>query len=109
MIGKLSELFDTEDSMYEFMAWYFELYETTLTIEEIDLFDWDKVADEIQELLVTGEYNECDNILIEINSEHTKSKEKEMLTVGYLVEKPVADSDQENCYKISNEDYYQYV
>ena len=103
MIGKLCNLFDTEDSMYEFMSWYFELYETTLTIDEIDLFDWDKVADEIQELLVNGEYNECDNILIEIGSEHTKSTEKEMLTVGYLVEK------SEKGFKISNEDYYQYV
>lgn len=103
MIGKLCDLFDTEDSMYEFMSWYFELYETTLTIDEIDLFDWDKVADEIQELLVNGEYNECDNILIEIGSEHTKSTEKEMLTVGYLVEK------SEKGFKISNEDYYQYV
>lgn len=109
MIGKLSELFDTEESMYEFMVSYFELYETALTIDEIDLFDWDKVAEEIQELLVTGEYNECDNILIEIDENHTKSKEKEMLMVGYLVEKPVADSEQENCYKLSNEDYYQYV
>ena len=44
MIEKLSELFDTEDSMYEFMDSYFNLYETDLTIDNIEEFNWDKVA-----------------------------------------------------------------
>lgn len=124
MIEKLSELFDTEDSMYEFMDSYFNLYETDLTIDNIEEFNWDKVAIEIKELLLMGEYEICDNVLIEISKEYTKSKTKEMLIVGYLVEKPEQSSEQElienvqdengngnesGSYKLSNEDYYKYV
>ena len=124
MIEKLSELFDTEDSMYEFMDSYFNLYETDLTIDNIEEFNWDKVAIEIKELLLMGEYEICDNVLIEISKEYTKSKTKEMLIVGYLVEKPEQSSEQELIenvqyengigngivsYKLSNEDYYKYV
>lgn len=124
MIEKLSELFDTEDSMYEFMDSYFNLYETDLTIDNIEEFNWDKVAIEIKELLLMGEYEICINVLIEISKEYTKSKTKEMLIVGYLVEKPEQSSEQElienvqyengngngiGSYKLSNEDYYKYV
>ena len=124
MIEKLSELFDTEDSMYEFMDSYFNLYETDLTIDNIEEFNWDKVAIEIKELLLMGEYEICINVLIEISKEYTKSKTKEMLIVGYLVEKPEQSSEQELIenvqyengigngivsYKLSNEDYYKYV
>lgn len=124
MIEKLSALFDTEDSMYEFMDSYFNLYETDLTIDNIEEFNWDKVAIEIKELLLMGEYEICDNVLIEISKEYTKSKTKEMLIVGYLVEKPEQSSEQElienvqdengngngsGSYKLSNEDYYKYV
>ena len=124
MIEKLSELFDTEDSMYEFMDSYFNLYETDLTIDNIEEFNWDKVAIEIKELLLMGEYEICINVLIEISKEYTKSKTKEMLIVGYLVEKPEQRSEQElienvqdengigngsGSYKLSNEDYYKYV
>ena len=124
MIEKLSELFDTEDSMYEFMDSYFNLYETDLTIDNIEEFNWDKVAIEIKELLLMCEYEICVNVLIEISKEYTKSKTKEMLIVGYLVEKPEQSSEQElienvqyengngngnGSYKLSNEDYYKYV
>ena len=124
MIEKLRELFDTEDSMYEFMDSYFNLYETDLTIDNIEEFNWDKVAIEIKELLLMGEYEICINVLIEISKEYTKSKTKEMLIVGYLVEKPEQSSEQElienvqyengngngiGSYKLSNEDYYKYV
>ena len=124
MIEKLSELFDTEDSMYEFMDSYFNLYETDLTIDNIEEFNWDKVAIEIKELLLMCEYEICVNVLIEISKEYTKSKTKEMLIVGYLVEKPEQSSEQELIenvqyengigngivsYKLSNEDYYKYV
>lgn len=124
MIEKLSELFDTEDSMYEFMDSYLNLYETDLTIDNIEEFNWDKVAIEIKELLLMCEYEICVNVLIEISKEYTKSKTKEMLIVGYLVEKPEQSSEQELIenvqyengigngivsYKLSNEDYYKYV
>lgn len=97
MNKKLKELFIDEYSMHEFMGGYFSMYKTpTLSEEDIDCFGWDAVADEINSVLGQGMYDVCNWVMVEIGSMHTLSGNPELITVGYLVEMPVPDPEQEN-------------
>ena len=96
--GKLGKLFIDEDSMAEFMNRYFDMYETD--IEDIDLFGWDAVADDIEYAINNyGAYkNVGDFVEVEISRNNTKNGNPELITVGEVVESPNYDSETDQWY-----------
>ena len=85
--SKLEKFFVDANVMSEFMNRYFSQYETE--IDDIDLFGWDSVADDIESELnssnwiLEGEYLE-----IEIPWYATNTGNPELVTVGECVETP---------------------
>ena len=96
--GKLGKLFIDEDSMAEFMNRYLDMYETD--IEDIDLFGWDAVADDIEYAINNyGAYkNIGDFVEVEISRNNTKNGNPELITVGEVVESPNYDSETDQWY-----------
>ena len=96
--GKLGKLFIDADSMAEFMNRYFDMYETD--IEDIDLFGWDAVADDIEYAINNyGAYkNIGDFVEVGISRNNTKNGNPELITVGEVVESPNYDSETDQWY-----------
>ena len=92
--SKLEKFFVDGNVMSEFMNRYFSQYETE--IDDIDLFGWDSVADDIESELnssnwiLEGEYLE-----IEIPWYATKTGNPELVTVGECVETPTHDVESD--------------
>ena len=91
-MDKLLALFTDTDAAADFMDRYFSMYETpNLKADEVDLFGWDAVADEISNLVWQRPYEIGDFLEIEISRLNTKTGNPELITVGELVEKPTED------------------
>ena len=91
-MDKLLALFTDTDAAADFMDRYFSMYETpNLKADEVDLFGWDAVADEISNLVWQRPYEIGDFVEIEISRLNTKTGNPELITVGELVEKPTED------------------
>lgn len=91
-MDKLLALFTDTDAAADFMDRYFSMYETpNLKADEVDLFGWDAVADEISNLVWQRPYEIGDFVEIEISRLNTKTGSAELITVGELVEKPTED------------------
>ena len=91
-MDKLLALFTDTDAAADFMDRYFSMYETpNLKADEVDLFGWDAVADEISNLVWQRPYEIGDFVEIEISRLNTKTGSTELITVGELVEKPTED------------------
>ena len=91
-MDKLLALFTDTDAVADFMERYFSMYETpNLKADEVDLFGWDAVADEISNLVWQRPYEIGDFVEIEISRLNTKTGSAELITVGELVEKPTED------------------
>lgn len=95
---KLQKMFVNADAMAAFMNRYFSMYETE--IEDIDLFDWDAVADDIEYAMNNyGVYKEIGEFLeIEISRNNSKNDNPELVTVGELVAAPFYDAEDDHCY-----------
>ena len=91
-MDKLLALFTDTDAAADFMDRYFSMYETpNLKADEVDLFGWDAVADEISNLVWQRPYEIGDFVEIEISRLNTKTGNPELITVGELVEKPTEE------------------
>jgi len=91
-MDKLLALFTDTDAAADFMDRYFSMYETpNLKADEVDLFGWDAVADEISNLVWQRLYEIGDFVEIEISRLNTKTGNPELITVGELVEKPTEE------------------
>ena len=91
-MDKLLALFTDTDAAADFMDRYFSMYETpNLKADEVDLFGWDAVADEISNLVWQRPYEIGDSVEIEISRLNTKTGNPELITVGELVEKPTEE------------------
>ena len=91
-MDKLLALFTDPDAAAAFMERYFSMYETpNLKADEVDLFGWDAVADEISNLVWQRPYEIGDFVEIEISRLNTKTGNPELITVGELVEKPTEE------------------
>ena len=91
-MDKLLALFTDTDAAADFMDRYFSMYETpNLKADEVDLFGWDAVADEISNLVWQRPYEIGDFLEIEISRLNTKTGNPELITVGELVEKPTEE------------------
>ena len=91
-MDKLLALFTDADAAADFMERYFSMYETpNLKADEVDLFGWDAVADEISNLVWQRPYEIGDFVEIEISRLNTKTGSTELITVGELVEKPTEE------------------
>lgn len=91
-MDKLLALFTDTDAAADFMDRYFSMYETpNLKADEVDLFGWDAVADEISNLVWQRPYEIGDFVEIEISRLNTKTGSTELITVGELVEKPTEE------------------
>lgn len=91
-MDKLIALFTDTDAAADFMDRYFSMYETpNLKADEVDLFGWDAVADEISNLVWQRPYEIGDFVEIEISRLNTKTGNPELITVGELVEKPTEE------------------
>ena len=91
-MDKLLALFTDTDAAADFMERYFSMYETpNLKADEVDLFGWDAVADEISNLVWQRPYEIGDFVEIEISRLNTKTGNPELITVGELVEKPTEE------------------
>ena len=91
-MDKLLALFTDTDAAADFMERYFSMYETpNLKADEVDLFGWDAVADEISNQLWQRPYEIGDFVEIEISRLNTKTGSPELITVGELVEKPTEE------------------
>ena len=91
-MDKLLALFTDTDAAADFMDRYFSMYETpNLKADEVDLFGWDAVADEISNLVWQRTYEIGDFVEIEISRLNTKTGNPELITVGELVEKPTEE------------------
>ena len=100
---KLLALFTDVDAAADFMERYFSMYETpNLKADEVDLFGWDAVADEISNLVWQRPYEIGDFVEIEISRLNTKTGNPELITVGELVEKPTEDNEFSGDYKFTN-------
>ena len=102
-MDKLLALFTDTDAAADFMDRYFSMYETpNLKADEVDLFGWDAVADEISNLVWQRPYEIGDFVEIEISRLNTKTGNPELITVGELVEKPTEDNEFSGDYKFTN-------
>ena len=102
-MDKLLALFTDTDAAAAFMERYFSMYETpNLKADEVDLFGWDAVADEISNLVWQRPYEIGDFVEIEISRLNTKTGNPELITVGELVEKPTEDNEFSGDYKFTN-------
>ena len=91
-MDKLQALFTDTAAAADFMDRYFSMYETpNLKADEVDLFGWDAVADEISNLVWQRPYEIGDFVEIEISRLNTKTGNPELITVGELVEKPTEE------------------
>ncbi|NLD32273.1 MAG: hypothetical protein GX662_08455 [Trichococcus flocculiformis] len=91
-MDKLLALFTDTDAAADFMDRYFSMYETpNLKADEVDLFGWDAVADEISNLVWQRPYEIGDFVEIVISRLNTKTGNPELITVGELVEKPTEE------------------
>ena len=91
-MDKLLALFTDTDAAADFMDRYFSMYVTpNLKADEVDLFGWDAVADEISNLVWQRLYEIGDFVEIEISRLNTKTGNPELITVGELVEKPTEE------------------
>ena len=94
-MDRLLTLFTDQDAATDFMERYFSMYETpNLKADEVDLFGWDAVADEIKGELGQGAYEVGNWLEIEISWIHTRSGNVELVTVGQISEMPVPDPEQ---------------
>lgn len=91
-MDKLDNLFIDAAAAMAFKERYFSMYETpNLEADEVDLFGWDAVADEISNQLWQRPYEIGEFVEIEISRLNTKTGSPELITVGELVEKPVEE------------------
>ena len=96
-MDKLLALFTDTDAAADFMERYFSMYETpNLEADEVDLFGWDAVADEITHQLGQGAYEVGNFLEIEIGRTHTRNGNPELVTVGRIAEMPIPDPEQIN-------------
>ena len=100
MLGysKLEKMFVNADAMVAFMNRYFSMYETE--IDDIDLFGWDAVADDIDYAINNyGAYKKIgDFVEIEISRNNTKNGNQELVTVGEIVAVPRYDAEDDQWY-----------
>lgn len=96
-MDKLLALFTDTDAAADFMERYFSMYETpNLEADEVDLFGWNAVADDITHQLGQGAYEVGNWLEIEISWIHTKNGNTELVTVGQIAEMPIPDPEQIN-------------
>lgn len=96
--SKLEKMFVNAEAMALFMNRYFSMYETET--EDIDLFGWDAVADDIEYAIYNyGAYKKIGQFVeIEISRNNTKNGNPELVTVGEIVAAPSYDAENDQWY-----------
>lgn len=93
VVRELGSLFETAEAAVEFAKTYWDELKEDRRTSEMDTFGWDSVADDINETLGHGVYEEGDFVNIEIGSYWTKSGNPELVHVGEIKTIPMLNED----------------